>query len=197
MPKYSAMNLVKHIIWLLRTRIFFRPARLVRFPIDLRGNCGIRYGAGFTTGRNCRLETFSTSRKDIFLKLGRNVQLNDNVHIVAAQNVTIGNDVLIASKVFISDCSHGVYTGSVVSSPMTSPAMRKIVSSPVTIGDRVWLGENVVVLQGVTIGDGCVIGASSLVTKDIPPNSIAFGIPATVVKQFDFSSGTWLSVESK
>ena len=58
---------------------------------------------------------------------------------------------------------------------------------PITIGDNCWFGANVTVMPGVKIGSGCVIGAGSVVTKDIPDNSLAIGVPARVIKEIDQS----------
>jgi acetyltransferase-like isoleucine patch superfamily enzyme len=67
-----------------------------------------------------------------------------------------------------------------------APALRDLFSKgPVRIGKRVWIGENACILPGVSIGDGAVIGAGSVVTKDIPPNSIAAGNPAKVIRTID------------
>jgi lipopolysaccharide O-acetyltransferase len=64
----------------------------------------------------------------------------------------------------------------------------------VVIGDNVWIGESVCVLPGVSIGEGCIIGALSVVTKSIPAYSIAVGSPARVVKQFDFEQNKWKKI---
>lgn len=67
----------------------------------------------------------------------------------------------------------------------------RLYKGPTVIGDNVWLRRNVTVLPGVTIGDGSVIGANSVVTRDIPPKSFAGGIPAVVIKSLDIPQG-WL-----
>jgi len=114
------------------------------------------------------------------------------VHIAAGEKVVIGNDVLIASRVFISDLNHGSYSGEEQDSPLTKPNERLLFTKPVHIKDNVWIGENVCILPGVTIGRGCVIGSMSVVTKSIPDYSIAVGIPAKVVKQYDFETNRWV-----
>lgn len=192
MGRYSGTAFLYHSFCYFVTRIFYSPARLIRFPIDVRNRKGIKWGADFTTGRNCRLESLTHEKTTI--SFGRNVQINDNVHVVAAESVNIGNDVLIASKVFISDCSHGIYQGPNASSPESVPKDRPLVSSPVSIGDRVWIGDNVVIMPGVTIGAGAIIGASAVVSGDVPPNSIAVGIPARVIKLYDKGKGMWMNV---
>lgn len=74
---------------------------------------------------------------------------------------------------------------------MIPPKEREYRSSPVKIGKNVWLGEGVIVMPGVEIGDGCVIGAHSIVNKSIPANCIAVGAPAKVVKVYSFEEKCW------
>lgn len=123
---------------------------------------------------------------------GNDVQINDYVHISAIEKVDIGNNVLMASHIYISDNSHGYYDGSNCdSSPLTPPKDRAYKVAPVKIGDNVWLGEGVIVMPGVEIGSGCVIGAHSIVNKSIPSNCIAVGSPAKVIKKYSQQTGKW------
>lgn len=189
--KYTFFAFIKMIIWVIRTKFVWRNARIIRFPFDLRGKEFIRISEGFTTGVGCRLEAYSEGQNKV-LHIGKNVQINDYVHITAMSNVIIGNDVLIASKVYISDCSHGSYSGNEFdSNPNTIPAERTLFSKPVEIKDNAWLGEFVCVLPGVTIGKGTIVGANSVVTKDLPPYVIAVGAPAKPIKKYNFESQRW------
>ncbi len=190
---YGATGLLKLGYSLFCTKLFDRPARLIRRPVYIRGRSGMIWGEGFTTGVGVRLDAFGA--KQPVLVIGRRVQLNDYVHIGAVESVEIGDDVLIASRVFITDHNHGEYQGSSAhSSPYINPAGRPIVSRPVKIGDRAWIGENVSILPGVTIGEGAIIGAGSVVTRDVPPATIAAGCPARVIKKFDVQQNTWVAV---
>ena len=150
---------------------------------------------GFTTGVGCRIEAYPqiNSQKKI-LKIGKNVEINDYVHIAAGENISIGNNVLIASKVFISDINHGNYKGFNQDSPLSNPSSRKLSTSAIIIKDNVWIGEGVCIMAGVTIGFGSVIGALSVVTKNIPDYSIAVGSPAKVIKEYDFAKEEWVQV---
>lgn len=114
------------------------------------------------------------------LIFGDNVTMEYDCHIAAINRIEIGKNVLIASKVYISDHSHGGTTKSDISLP---PNDRPIISKgPVLIEDNVWLGENVVVLPNVRIGHSAIIGANSVVTKDIPACVLAAGSPAKIIK---------------
>lgn len=189
MNKYSFSETLANVAALIRTKLFFRQARLIRRPAYIRGKCHIDGAEGLTTGYNCRFDLAGEGKT---LQIGSNCQFGDNTHIVAHKCVRIGNDVLLASKIFISDTSHGAYRGARQSSPETVPKERELVSYAVEIGDRVWIGENAVVLAGVKIGTGCIIGANSVVTKDIPPNTIAAGSPAKVIKIWDKNKQEWV-----
>ena len=112
-----------------------------------------------------------------------------NLTILNASEVIIGNDVLIASNVLISSENHGIDPESELSY-MAQP----LVSSPVHIGDGCWIGEKVCILPGVTIGKKCIIGAASVVTKDVPDYCIAAGNPARVIKKYNFETHNWEKV---
>lgn len=189
---YSISEFIRTSWALLLTKVFFSQARLIRRPIFIRGKKSIIGARGLTTGYNCRFD-LKGSINTLFI--GDNCELGDNVHIVAYENVTIGNNVLIASKVFISDTNHGVYKGGCHDSPYSIPNERKLVTNPVKIGKNVWIGENVVILAGAQIGDGCIIGANSVVNTKIPNGSIVVGAPGKVVKAWHDSTNSWEKVK--
>lgn len=192
--RYSLLQLFGLAINLIRTKIMFPKARIIRFPFDGRGKKYMAISEGFTTGVGCRLEAYPEGENKV-LHIGRNVQINDYVHISAMVNVSIGDNVLIASKVFISDLNHGSYgAGDIHDSPNTPPNERKLYAKPVIIEENVWLGEFVSVLSGVTIGKGTIVGANSVVSKSLPPYVIAVGTPAKSIKKYNFNSERWEKV---
>jgi acetyltransferase-like isoleucine patch superfamily enzyme len=193
--RYTLLGYFKLFIWFVRTKMICTKARIIRFPFDLRGGKYIDFGEQLTTGIGCRFEAFSENKEKV-ISFGKGVQVNDYVHICGMKSVKIGNDVLIAGKVYISDNSHGIYKGSQLDSlPDISPIKRDYFISPVLINDNVWIGENVVILPGVTIGKGAIIGANSVVSKSLPENVIAVGIPAKPIKKFNFVSKKWEKIE--
>jgi lipopolysaccharide O-acetyltransferase len=129
----------------------------------------MKVGKGFTTGHYCRIEA-GNNRHD---------KHSPTLVIAAISKVIIGENVLIASDVFITDHDHG---GIDYSSLSKAPAKRELVSSPVVIEDNVWLCEKVIILKGVRVGHNSIVAAGAVVTKDIPPFSIAVGIPARVTR---------------
>lgn len=193
---YSLIDLIRLSIWVIRTKFIDRKVRLFRFPIVIRGRKYIDFGLSLTTGVGCRFDCFSgkdPSSKKLFF--GKNVQINDYVHVVAMERITIGDNVLMASHVFISDNSHGSYKGDEKdANPMLSPAEREYALAPVVIGRNTWIGEGAIIMPGVTIGEGCVIGAHSVVSKDVPDFTVAVGSPAKAIKRFDFLDNRWKKI---
>lgn len=189
--QYGVLGVLKMFINLIRTKLTFSNARIIRFPIDIRGKKYIQISKGFTTGIGCRIEAYPKGN-DKTLFIGENFQMNDYVHITALESVKIGKNVLLASKIYISDCAHGSYSGdNNDSNPKTPPNNRPLFSEPVVIEDNVWLGEFVSVLPGVTIGQGTIVGANSVVSKSLPPFVIAVGTPAKPIKKFNFENKKW------
>jgi len=179
----------------IRSRMSYPSTRIIRYPIDVRGRKYIDLGENLTIGKGCRFEVYphlmkpNEEKKLIF---GHDVIINDYVHITALGSVKIGDNVLMASHIYISDCQHGYYQGEKSSDPETPPIKREYLIENVSIEDNVWIGEYVSILPGVTIGKGSVIGANSVVTKSIPPYSIAVGSPAKVIKKYDFKTKVWI-----
>ena len=193
MGKYSIFQIFCLIFYKVRGWFIFKNARLIRFPFRVRGKQYIKIGKGFTTGFNCRIDALNINNLDekYLIEIGENVEINDEVHIGATEKIIIEDNVLIASKVYISDHNHGSYKGDEQDSPMSIPKERKIHSSPIKIEKNVWIGELCCILQGVTIGEGSIIGAMSVVTKDIPPYTIAVGSPAKLIKRYNFENKKW------
>lgn len=108
------------------------------------------------------------------IEVGENFFANYNLTILDVGKVTIGKNVMIAPNVSIYTAGHPVHPDS-----RNSGYEYGI---PITIGDNVWIGGSVVILPGVTIGNNAVIGAGSVVTKDIPDNAIAAGSPCKVIR---------------
>lgn len=192
---YGLGEIIGNGISLIYTKIFYRGARIIRRPIFLRGKNYFKYGEGLTTGYNCRIEIFNSNKENgKKLILGENCKIGDYVHIAVAERVTIGKNVLIGSKVLISDLNHGDYSDhSEDSGPDVPPDERPIYTKPISIGNNVWIGDNVCILKGVNIGDGCIIGANSVVNRDVANNCIIAGAPAKIIKRYCEDDKKWKS----
>lgn len=190
---YGFGELIKNGISLIYTKFFFKGARLIRRPFFIRGKKYLSYKDGFTTGYNCRLEMFDISQDGTDkLIIGRNFKIGDYGHIAAGEEIKIGDNCLFASKVFISDISHGDYSNKLnPQNPNIPPDKRELTTKPITIGNNVWLGENVCILPGIKIGSGSIVGANAVVNIDIPENCIAVGVPARIVKKFNNETKQW------
>jgi acetyltransferase-like isoleucine patch superfamily enzyme/coenzyme F420-reducing hydrogenase beta subunit len=126
-----------------------------------KGDIVIYYGT--------EIEVFSGGK----LTFSGNATINQHVQIVCMDNITIGNEVIIARDVVIRDNDGG--------HEIMAAGYKK--AAPVTIGNHVWIGQGAMIMKGVTIGDGAVIGAGAWVTKDVKPNTLVLGDPARAVQK--------------
>ena len=143
----------------------------------------ISIGSAFCSLHNLRIEAideYKGVRYAPSINIGDNVSLNSDCHLGAVHNITIGNNVLIGSRVLIIDHSHGEINRK---SLRIIPMLRTLYTKgPIIIGDNVWIGEGVCILSGVTIGENAIIGANSVVTKSVPANAVAGGNPAKILR---------------
>jgi len=145
----------------------------------------ITIGKNFSALYNLRLEAWDNYAGDTFnpsLTIGDNVSVGSDIHIGCVDKINIGNGVLMGSRIYISDHSHGEVSAEALNTP---PVKRPLVSKgPVIIEDDVWVGEGVCILPGVHIGRGAIIGANTVVTKNVPARTVFAGIPGKVIKAF-------------
>ena len=123
------------------------------------------------------------------LIIGDNVIIQYFFTCLVAAKVVIGNGTIIASNVLISSENHGTKICDKFF------YKQELTVGDVIIGNNCWIGQNVSILPGVHIGDNCIIGTSSVVTKDIPSNSMAVGNPCKVIKKWDFQKEEWVKVK--
>jgi lipopolysaccharide O-acetyltransferase len=195
-------------VWLIleRYRQFRNRMRAKKFSVHkidigpsamLKGVSAVQMGENFCAGPGLWLEAVQRYHGKVFnprIVIGTNVSISAWGHITATHYVEIGDDVLIGSKVIITDHNHGQYSGP-HSSPNIPPRLRPLdCDKEVVIGRNVWLGDGVVVTPGATIGEGAVIGANSVVIGTIQPFTLAAGIPAKQLKRYDFTVNEWVAV---
>lgn len=110
------------------------------------------------------------------LRIGARTAINEGSIISATLSVTIGEDCMLAPRVYVLDVDHRF------DSRQIPIALQGYLQAPVVIEDDVWIGAQAVITRGVRIGRGAIVAANSVVTKDIPPYAIAAGAPARVIK---------------
>jgi len=129
-----------------------------------------------------KLDSFCVVQPNVYfvycgrLRCGKNFAVNSNTYINAVGGVEIGNDVLLGPNIVISSGEHQYSNGRV---PVT---IQPIEPKKIIIGDGVWIGANAVIMPGVTLAEGTVVGAGSIVTKSTEPYSVVVGVPARKVK---------------
>lgn len=128
-------------------------------------------------GENCYIEPPLHANWGKYTHFGNNVYANFNLTLVDDTDIFVGDNVMFGPNVIIATAGH----------PVDPPLREKVAqfNIPVRIGKNVWIGAGAIVLPGVTIGDHSVIGAGSVVTKDIPPNVVAVGKPCRVLREIN------------
>ena len=130
----------------------------------------------------CRIGNFLMTAGPFYIKctdkaeitIGDNCFFNHNCSLTAAENIVIGNQCMFANNFVVVDHDHDRKDGKI---------LKELVSAPVKIGNNVWCGANVTVLKGVTIGDGAVIAAGSVVNRDVAAYSVVAGVPARKISK--------------
>lgn len=154
-----------------------------------RNTKNVYVGSGTTILTGSRIQLYSVEGEMPKIVIGEKCYIAYHNTFLAAADIVIGNEVLMASNILISSENHSTNPES------DTPYMdQPLKASPVYIGDGTWLGERVMVMSGVSIGKKCVIGGGSVVTRDIPDYCIAVGSPARVVKAYDFDKHEWVAV---
>ena len=165
LPEFDAIGCEPEIMDPGSVKVFGRNIRVGNFPhlISTPDNC-IRFTAMGHRGG------------DAHISIGDYVLISPGVRISAAESVTIGNACMFAANVYISDSDwHGIY----------NRARPFRCTKPIAIGNNVWVGDSAIVCKGVSIGDNSVIGAGSVVTRDVPANTVVAGNPARPIREIN------------
>ena len=171
---------------------------------------GVKYYRGIYVGLGAKLmegarihlsDSVKIMPQSMLVSLRGNIEIGEKTEVsmysrVASMGlVKIGSHVLMGPHVFIADYNHEYHDPTIPVMYQGNSFTPKADGSPnLVIGDGTWIGTNVVIVGNIHIGKNCVIGANSVVTKDIPDYSVAAGIPAKVIKKYDFEKKEWVRV---
>lgn len=149
----------------------------------IKGAKYVSIGKGNLFNKYCIIEVNQTKGYSPFIEIGDNCNFGEFTHITCIRRISIGSNLLTGRFVLITDNSHGDFDDL---KENIAPLSRKLTSKgDVVIGDNVWLGDQTVILPNVKIGNNAIVAANSVVTKNIPDNSIAAGVPAKIIKSIN------------
>lgn len=154
----------------------------------VRGAAAISIGAGVSIGDFCWIEAVRLYRGMHYeprLTFHDRVAMSDFVHISCAQSITLGEDCLLGSKVYIGDHNHG-NVRDLEQIATVAPAARPLGDfDDISIGARTWIGDGAVILAGTALAPGSIVGANSVVKLKLDRPALLAGVPARVIRYFD------------
>ena len=173
----------------LMNHISYNKGCYIGLNVKITNSGGVILGKNVIIRPSTGIGAYASNSKIIF---GDNVEIGKQSSIAAINEVVFENGVLTGPHVFISDHNHEYRN---VNLPVYKQGISYADNGKVVIGEGSWLGTNVVIVGNVHIGKHCVIGANSVVTEDIPDYSVAAGIPAKVIKRYDFEKEEWIKMK--
>ncbi|HOQ11005.1 MAG: putative acetyltransferase [Spirochaetes bacterium ADurb.Bin218] len=190
--EHDKASYLKRLWFMLKSEYFYRRRFLNRFasvagrPMVWGVWNVVVYGPNIHLGKNCvivgadgfrtTLTTVSYNGHQGSIKIGDNVLIMNGVRVSSASEIVIGDDCMLANFCYIMDADwHDIYDRT------SSPGK----TAPVILERGVWVGDSAIICKGVRIGENSIIGAGSVVRKDVPPNCVVIGNPARVVKKLD------------
>jgi acetyltransferase-like isoleucine patch superfamily enzyme len=195
---FGLLNKSKMYMARMKTQLFYRPffgsigrASTVFPPLLIANPKGIHLGKRVMIRDGVRLELLRLPGKGLpRLEIGDNVNIEQYVHIICGSSVRIGNNVSITGGAAIVDVNHPY---SDIHDPTKIGDRIECEGNAVEIGDNVFIGFGAIVLPNVRIGKNSVIGAYSVVNKDVPDFSVVAGNPAKVLKKYCFEENKWVN----
>ena len=199
MNYFEIMNKVRNAFYKGLTKVIYqfcfnkigKNTKIIK-PLSLRNTRYITLGSGITINAQVFMMTqkMDASSKPM-LTIEDGTTIGHYNHIVCCDEVYIGKNVLTADKVYISDNCHNY-------NDVTLPISRQGIYSKgkVEIGDETWIGENACIICA-RIGKHCVVGANSVVTRDIPDYCVVCGAPARIIKRYDIERGQWIRYDEQ
>ena len=179
----------KYPLYFLLFKKLGRYSRILK-PLKIEGYENIIIGDDVVIGKYSWLAAQPLTGGNCILKIGNGSRIGNFNHIYATSEIVIENNVLTSDKVYISDNQH-VYDS--IDLPIHKQEIKQL--NHTRIGEGSWIGENVCII-GVSVGKNCVIGANSIVNKDIPDYCVAVGNPIKIIKKYCFKNKLWLKTNS-
>ena len=184
----------KIFMFIYHPLIFFRFTVKNNLFVGKRANIKnlekLKVGNNISIGYDIRINFFGND--DTKLIIGDNVYICHRVSFIVGDTIMVGKNTVVASDVCFVSENHRINL-----SESIPYQKQELIIEPIKVGENCWIGEKVIILPGVEIGDNVVIGAGSVVTKSIPDNSIAVGNPARIIKTYDFNTKEWKLVKKK
>lgn len=166
---------------------------IIKFPYKLWGKQYIELGRDVFIAENSFFAISDSNKRQKFkprVKIGNNVCIGSNFFVACIDSVEIEDNVLMSDRVFISDHYHGFED---INTPIINQPLKH--KGSVIIREGAFIGINAVILPGVTVGKNSVVGASSVVTKDVPDFTVVAGNPAKIIKQYNNKAKKWQKVK--
>ena len=179
--------------WMERIRVknkLYRKGGEIRKPLFIAKSRYCKFGGGVRIKAQVRIECYDSFCGN---SLKPNLYFDDGVIIgyrcsfLVADNMYIGKNTIIASDVLITTENHGINPE--LDIPYHAQSLKV---APVSIGEGCWIGEKVTILPGVKIGKKCIVAAGAVVNRDVPDFSIVAGIPAKIIKKYNFEKHIWM-----
>lgn len=161
-----------------------RKVRSIQYPCSIVGGEFTSIQEGLQCGPGFRLEALAECRGQFFVPeiiIGRNVCFGSNCHVGAINRIEIHDHVLVGSNVLITDHNHGNLTKEQLHIPANNRPLHS--NGKIIIEQNAWIGDGVSIMPSVVIGRNAVVGTGSVVTSDIPADSICAGVPARIIRQ--------------
>lgn len=165
----------------------------IQRPHRIRNAQCISVGDRTTIGRGALIEPileYADVRYSPKIEIGKDVYIGPSVYMACIGRVVIGDGTVLSENVYINDSSHGL-------DPEAGLIMRQklVHRGDIEIGNSCFLGLRSAILPGVILGDHCVVGIGSVVTKSFPAFSMVAGAPAVLIKRYSVQAGEWLRIE--
>lgn len=170
--------------------ITFGEGSYILSPNKISGGKYISIGKNTVIGHSVWLsafDTYSDQRFEPKIVIGDNVSIGNYACITGVNSLVIEDGCLFSEHLYISDHYHGTDPSSGIR-PLLQPLFTK---GEVRIGENTFVGYRVSILSGTSIGKNCVVGAHSVVTKSVPDNCMVAGVPARIIKKFNFETKNW------